>query len=570
VNARIWSHPLRALIALSVVGLSLAAAPAHALNIGYYELCFGEGQPLQASAITTAGHTPVLLTNLAPADLAPVDIIMIDNCDNGLYAQEFVDHVGDVADAVASGKTLMFHDRYVDIAESVLPGGSTFDIQRHLEFPDPLNESRDINVLDGSTLITNGPAGTITDTTLDNGNYSNHGFAIAGSLPGTAKLVLSTNVPSHIVTFLYTYGAGAVMYSSIPLDHYRPTSTPFATIYGINVVHYAAYLAGSCGNGETDPGEDCDLAGANGGAGTCCTVGCGFVSAGTECNASTGACDPAETCTGASGLCPADEIATAGETCRAAAGECDVAESCDGVTVDCPADAFETAGTACADDGDLCTEDECDGAGTCEHPGKPDSDVDGTCDEQDACTNVGGGQNFVAAKPRPNVTLTKINADVTPGNDGLKINGEFQLGVGATFAGLAPNVTGARIVVESDAGVERVDVALPGGAYGGRGTRGWRVNPKGNVWTYTDATTSPVGGIKKVKVTDRSKTAPRRVRVSVGGAKSTYPVVAADAPVLATVVLGDQASAAAGACGETAFGLASCALNGPGTTLVCR
>jgi len=555
---------------MSVVSLTLAAVPAHALNIGYYELCFGEGQSSQATSISAAGHTPVQLFDLTPAELAPVDVIMIDNCENAFYAQEFLDHLNDIAGAVASGKTLMFHDRYVEPAETVLPGGSTFDIRRHELFPDPLNEAKDINILDGSTLITNGPAGALTDTSLDGGNFSNHGFAIAGSLPGTAKLVLSTNDPTHIVTFLYTYGAGAVMYSSIPLDFYRGGSTPFATVYGVNVVHYAAYLVGSCGNGETDPGEDCDLAGANGTAGTCCTAGCGFVTAGTECDASTGACDPAESCTGASGLCPLDEISPAGETCRAAASECDVAETCDGVTVDCPSDGFATAGTACSDDGNPCTENECDGAGACQHPGKPDSDVDGTCDEQDACTNVGGGQNFVATKPRPNVTLTKINNDVTPGNDGLKIGGEFQLAVGASFAGLNPNVTGARVVIENDAGAGRVDVSLGNGSYAGRGTRGWTLNPKGNVWTYTDSTGSPIGGIKKVKITDRSKVAARRVKVAVSGVKSTYPVTATDAPVRAIVVLGDPASSTMGECGETAFGPTSCAFNGPGTTLVCR
>jgi cysteine-rich repeat protein len=63
----------------------------------------------------------------------------------------------------------------------------------------------------------------------------------------------------------------------------------------------------ACGNGTLDPGEQCDDGAANGLPGDCCTV----------------------TCT------------------------------------------FQPAGTACADDGNLCTSDMCDAAGTCTHPIAP-------------------------------------------------------------------------------------------------------------------------------------------------------------------------------------------------------
>ena len=560
---------LGAILALAAIGAA-APARAHALNIGYYEMCFGEGQPAQANAITNAGHTAVQLFDLTPAELSTVDVLFIDNCENTVYGQEYLDHLADIDAAVAAGKILVLHDRYVDIAETILPGGSSFDIQRYPVFPDPNNEGKDINVLDPSSPVVNGPAGVITDTSLDNGNFSNHGFAIAGSLPGTAALILSTNDPTHIVTFIYTYGAGAVMYSSIPLDFYLGGANNFSNIYALNVVDYAAYLVGSCGNGVTEPGEDCDLAGANGTPGTCCTVGCGFVAADTECRGSTGTCDPAESCTGTSSLCPADELSPAGETCRASVGECDVADTCDGVTVDCPADGYATSGTACTDDGDTCTDDECDGAGACDHQAKPDSDTDGTCDEQDDCTNVGAGQNFVAIKPRPNVSFTKINTDPVAGNDGLKIAGEFTVATGLTFADVNPVATGARVLVENGAGTVRVDQLLPAGAFAGRGTRGWKLSGTGTTWTYTDATAAPLSGIKRMKIVDRSKSGPRRVRVGVTGVRATYPVVGGDAPLHAVVVLGDQADAQAGLCGESAFSPASCTLNGSGTTLTCK
>jgi hypothetical protein len=565
-RSKLWTT----IIAAALATWTLAPSPAHALNVGYYEMCNGEGSPTQASTITNAGHVAVDLTNLTAADLAPVDVIFVDNCDNSSYGSEYVDHLADIATAVASGKVLVLHDRYVDIAETILPGGSSFDIQRYPTFPDPNNEARDINVLDASTSITNGPGGVITDTTLDNGNYSDHGFAIAGTLPGAAKLVLSTNDPTHIVTFVYTYGGGAVMYSSIPLDYYLGGANAFATIYAVNIIDYAAYLVASCGNGVPDPGEDCDLGAGNGAPGSCCTAGCGFASAATVCRAAVDVCDQAETCSGTSPVCPADAPKSAGEVCRPAAGECDVAETCDGSSNVCPSDTFQSPGTACTDDGDLCTDDECDGSGTCTHPDKIDSDGDGTCDEQDDCTNVAGGQNFVATKPKPNLTFTKVNNDTVAGNDGLKISGSFQLAVGSSFSSVNPITTGARVLVESGSGASRVDQVLPGGALAGSGTRGWKRNAAGTTWTYRDKTGNPLSGIKRMKIADRSKVTARGVKVGVSGMRSTYPIVASDVPLHAVVVLGDQTSAIAGVCGESNFGASSCTFNGPGTTVHCR
>src|SRR6185436_11883581 len=97
------------------------------------EVCEGQGSANQVAPINTAGHTPVLLTDLTPADLAGIDVLFLDNCENTVYGQEFLDHVSDIEAAVAGGLVLMFHDRFVDPAESVLPGGASFDIQREVD-----------------------------------------------------------------------------------------------------------------------------------------------------------------------------------------------------------------------------------------------------------------------------------------------------------------------------------------------------------------------------------------------------------------------------------------------------
>ncbi len=85
----------------------------------------------------------------------------------------------------------------------------------------------------------------------------------------------------------------------------------------------------SCGDGEVDPGEDCDLSGANG-AGSCCTNACTFAAASAVCRASTSACDLAEHCSGSAAGCPVDQAAP--------------------------------DGTPCTDDADVCTDDTCKGA----------------------------------------------------------------------------------------------------------------------------------------------------------------------------------------------------------------
>jgi len=312
----------------------------------------------------------------------------------------------------------------------------------------------------------------------------------------------------------------------------------------------------------------CDVAEACDGVSAACPVDV-VQSAGVECRAGAGVCDVAEACDGTSPACPGDSLVTAGTECRAASGECDLAESCTGAAVDCPSDAFAASGTTCTDDGDACTLDACDGAGACAHDALPDTDGDAVCDAQDACTNVAGGRNFLV-KPKPKLLLAKINSDATPGNDKLVMNGNFALPSGMSFADLDPRTRGARLVLTSDAGTVRLDQVLPAGAFPGGKTRGWKTNAKANQWQYLDRTAAPLAGITGVKIIDQSRAAPGHVRVIVTGKSGTYPVVDGDQPVNATVLLGNQSDAVAGACGETAFVAGNCVFNRSLNQLTCK
>lgn len=104
-----------------------------------------------------------------------------------------------------------------------------------------------------------------------------------------------------------------------------------------------------CGDSAIQAGEDCDEGGANGAPDSCCTATCAFRSS--------------------------------TEVCRPADGDCDTAEHCTGASATCPSDSFVSAGDGCADEGNPCTDNECDGAGACTHP--PNEDP---CDDGEGCT----------------------------------------------------------------------------------------------------------------------------------------------------------------------------------------
>jgi hypothetical protein len=211
--------------------------------------------------------------------------------------------------------------------------------------------------------------------------------------------------------------------------------------------------------------------------------------------------------------------------------------------------------------------DTCDNCPTLPNHSQIDSDSDGQGDGCDRCTNVAGGRNMII---KSRITFGKINADAKPNNDALSIVGEFILPVTTTFGRLDPLNHGARVLISNGAGVTKVDVSLAGGAMDGKRSRGWKVSSTGTKWIYRDRTGAPVSGITKLIIMSRRKGAPNQVWVRVTGTNGSYPIVAADPPLKAIVVLGDQASSDRGECGETIFVAANCSFNRSRTKLTCK
>lgn len=225
---------------VAAAALASAAAVPGGTQVGYYDMTFEVGLDYLIAPIVAGGGSPVLVDDPSAAQLANLNVLFVTNPSNGGFGFEYTNRLPEIAAAVQSGMILVVHDRTVGGASSVLPAAGSFEIVRDF------TEQSDINIRNGTTQVTAG----LDDLSLDGGSSSSHGFALDSTLPARAKLILSATTPSHVVTFCYPVGRGAVIYSSIPLDFYlqgqgpQPLQSNLANIYSPNVVRYA--LASAC------------------------------------------------------------------------------------------------------------------------------------------------------------------------------------------------------------------------------------------------------------------------------------------------------------------------------------
>lgn len=218
-----------ALLACALAFSSLVSTAASAATVGYYGTCYGENP---AVAITASGHTPVALNSLTSTSLSGLAALFVNSC-NWPASPE-------LNAAINNGLVVIAHDR--DYGSSGAPGNTLARSGG--------SSGRDINFAAGVSFL-DGPGGVINDTSLDNGSASNHGY-FYGTLPaGGQVLAIADGNPSQIVTFTYPYGAGRIVYSTIPLGCYltgggcsslQPVSTGMQT-YAANII--AAYAGPS-------------------------------------------------------------------------------------------------------------------------------------------------------------------------------------------------------------------------------------------------------------------------------------------------------------------------------------
>ena len=198
-------------------------------NIGYYEMCSGQGEAWQAEYITAAGHTPVQINTPDAASLSGLNGFFVTNCNNDGYGGEYTSNLAAINSAVtANGLTLFMHDRHVTNAAAIMPGAASILFTREYQ-----TGGSDINLPSGSPVIT-GPGGTIDDSSLDGMSYSSHGYLTVSSLPAGSSLYTVRADASRAVTVNYPAGSGRVIYSTTPLDAFNSVAN-FRT-YGVNLL----------------------------------------------------------------------------------------------------------------------------------------------------------------------------------------------------------------------------------------------------------------------------------------------------------------------------------------------
>jgi len=205
--------------------------------VGYYDLDLNAGNSDQVAPIQTAGLEAVDVGDLATADLSGLDILFVQNPENFFYSSTYTANLSKIFTFVQNGGILVFNDREVTDAASILPGSPG-------QFVRDFSDDANIDILDNTTRVTNGPGGILTDSSLDGGTSSSHGFAVSNTLPPDARRIFSQTDPQRVVLFSYGYGQGKVVYATIPLDYYLAGAGPPAVvanmaIYAANVLAYA-------------------------------------------------------------------------------------------------------------------------------------------------------------------------------------------------------------------------------------------------------------------------------------------------------------------------------------------
>ena len=224
---------------------------------------------------------------------------------------------------------------------------------------------------------------------------------------------------------------------------------------------------------------------------------------------------------------------------------------------------FRDVGEDC-DDGNVAGGDGCSATCAVEACGNDVVDVGEGCD--DGNVEPGDGCTATCAVERCPV-LVSHQANWVSGRVLVRrpARGAARLTVKARFAvpstaTIDTGATGIELVLEDESRAAVLDAALPGGPP-------WTVH--GARATYKDGG-GTVAGIRRATIRTRPDGPVTDVKVAVAGVGGPYPETLTAMPRRLTVLLGDVAAVATGACGERTFGQASCRSTARGAKLVCQ
>lgn len=199
--------------------------------IGYYNMDLGKGATYQQDVIVSLGDTARKLTTLA--DLKDAQVLYLDNPDNFAYNADFLANQSNVLAFAANGGVVVMNDRFAD--------GSFFPGYSH----DPNGQyAAQVDFVNDTGVVADGPGGTLTDFSLDNFASSNHGVAEVESLQDQEYFAVATvDDPTRLVTTYAVLEHGGMLYSTIPTDHFvGEQHDPDMTAFAENLLQYAVQL----------------------------------------------------------------------------------------------------------------------------------------------------------------------------------------------------------------------------------------------------------------------------------------------------------------------------------------
>jgi hypothetical protein len=100
----------------------------------------------------------------------------------------------------------------------------------------------DVNVLAPDSGLITGAGGTITDSNLDGGNDSVHGYT-ASDMPAGGTAILSTGNADHVVAFDYPFQSGNVMVHTFPVEYYNGGPHGIGEVFHRNLFDFAASMS---------------------------------------------------------------------------------------------------------------------------------------------------------------------------------------------------------------------------------------------------------------------------------------------------------------------------------------
>lgn len=239
-----------AVLAVGLIGSAAFAEPARAMPVVGY---FTDNDPFNTdpeAPILANGFTPSQITDISTFDLSTVDILMINETTAG-PTLALINRLPDIEAFVRAGGVFVIHDAFVAPPGGFQPnpllvGTGGMETRRRGGF-----RSRNLDVTPpGGTLVTAGPFGSIDDATLDGADLAAMGQARRAdvlAIGGTPILHREGRI-NQTVAFSYLLDAGAVYYSTVPLDFYLAGSGSGSQqagfdVYAPNVLAYAESLS---------------------------------------------------------------------------------------------------------------------------------------------------------------------------------------------------------------------------------------------------------------------------------------------------------------------------------------